>query len=151
MNQLLENPEPNRAQRRKYVDKKIIVRLRIFTAIFLIMVGIGVYDTIHGDLSLGLTLAALLGGLTIGLLVGRSSSVVWNEEAGKAITKMDVFGGVILVAYIVFAIFRNNIVSHWLTGPALSAFVMWLSGSIMLGRLITLRASILKVLRNQGL
>lgn len=115
------------------------------------MVGIGVYDTIRGDLSLGLTLAALLGGLTLGLLVGRASSVVWNEETGKAITKMDVFGGVILVAYIVFAIFRKNIVGHWLTGHALSAFIMWLSGSIMLGRLFTLRASILKVLRDQGL
>ena len=147
----MDNSKNTRAHRRKFVDKKLLMRLRIFAVIFLIMAGIGLYDTIRGDLPAWLALASLLGGFGLGLLVGRAYNVVWHEKAGKAVSKMDVFGGLILVAYIVFAIFRKDIVGHWLAGHALSAFVIWLSGGIMLGRLVTLRGRILKVLKSQGL
>ena len=147
----MNNPENKKARRRQFVDKKLRIRLWIFGVIFLIMTGIGVYDIIRGDLPPWLGGASLLGGFLLGLLVGRAHNVVWHEEAGKAISKMDLFGGLILGAYIVFAIFRKNIIGHWLAGHALSAFVIWLSAGIMLGRLVTLRGLIHKVLQSQGL
>lgn len=147
----MNNTENKKPHRRQFVDKKLRVRLWIFAVIFVIMAGIGIYDTIRGDLAPWLALASLLGGFLLGLLVGRAYNVVWHEGAGKAISKMDLFGGLILGAYIIFAIFRKNIVGHWLAGHALSAFVIWLSGGIMLGRLVTLRGRIIKVLKSQGL
>jgi hypothetical protein len=140
-----------RSQRRKYVDKKLLTKLRLFAFIFLIMASIGVYNVVEGNLSLLLALLALGGGILIGLLVGRANNIIWHEEDGKAIARMDAFGIFILVAYILFAIFRNKIFGHWLAGHELSSFIIWFSSGIMLGRLLTLRTMLIKVLRDQGL
>jgi hypothetical protein len=64
---------------------------------------------------------------------------------------MDKFGVIILVGYIVFAVFRKKLFGHWLTGNQLSAFIIFLSAGIMLGRLLTLRGRLYKVLKGQGL
>jgi hypothetical protein len=140
-----------KSPRKQYVDKKVIRRLYIFAIIFLGMFGFGVYDIFIGNLPVLLGILALFSGIAAGLLVGRAFNVVWHEEAGKAITKMDVFGVIILVAYIAFAIFRRRIFGHWLHGSQLSAFVVFFSAGIMLGRLLTLRMMIIKVLKEQGL
>ena len=80
-------------------------------------------------------------------MVGRAFNVVWHEETSKAISRIDLFGGVILGAYILFALFRRWLFEHWLHGHQLSAFVICFSSGIMLGRLITLRSRIIKVLK----
>jgi hypothetical protein len=140
-----------KTQRKKFVDKKLIFRLRLFAIIFLIMTAIGIYDVVIGNLYVIVAFAALAGGIGIGLLVGRAMNVVWHEETNKAITKMDKFGVIILVSYVVFALFRKKLFAHWLTGHQLSAFVIFLSAGIMLGRLITLRGRLYRVLKGQGL
>lgn len=136
-----------RAQRKQYIDKKLIRRLRILALIFLILLGIGLYDIALGYLPVLLALAALVGGVGLGLLVGRAFNVVWHEETSKAISRIDLFGGVILGAYILFALFRRWLFEHWLHGHQLSAFVICFSSGIMLGRLITLRSRIIRVLK----
>jgi len=140
-----------KSHRRKFVDKKLIFRLRLFAIIFLLMTAIGIYDIVIGNLHVLVAIAALAGGIGIGLLVGRAMNVVWHEETNKAITKMDKFGIIILVSYIVFAVFRKKLLAHWLTGHQLSTFVIFLSAGIMLGRLITIRGRLYKVLQGQGL
>jgi F0F1-type ATP synthase membrane subunit c/vacuolar-type H+-ATPase subunit K len=139
-----------RSQRRKFVDKKLIIRLRLFAIIFLLMTGVGIYDVVMGNLPLLVAIAALGSGIGIGLIVGRAMNVVWHEETNKAITKMDKFGVIILVCYIVFAVFRKKLFAHWLAGHQLSAFIIFLSAGIMLGRLITIRGRLFKVLKGQG-
>ena len=52
-----------RAQRKQYIDKKLIRRLRILGLIFLILLGIGIYDIALGYLPVLLALAALVGGV----------------------------------------------------------------------------------------
>ena len=140
-----------KSQRRRHIDKKLLIKLRMFALIFLIMAGIGVYNVAEGNIRLILALSALGGGILIGLLVGRANNIIWHEEDEKAISKMDLFGIIILVAYILFAIFRKKIFSHWLAGHELSGFIIWFSSGIMLGRLLTLRTMVIKVLRGQGL
>ena len=72
------------------------------------MTGIGIYDVALGNLQLIYALAALAGGIALGLLVGRAMNVVWHEETNKAITKMDKFGIIILLCYIVFHISQKD-------------------------------------------
>jgi hypothetical protein len=140
-----------KSHRRTHIDKKLLIRLRMFAFIFLVMAGVGVYNVLVGNVRLVLALSALGGGILVGLIVGRANRIIWHEEDGKAIAKMDAFGIMILVAYIVFAIFRKQIFGHWLAGHELSGFIIWFSSGIMLGRLLTLRKMVIKVLRGQGL
>lgn len=140
-----------KSERKKYVDKKLITRLRLFALIFLIMCAVGIYDTVIGVIAPGIALAAIAGGVGLGLLIGRIYNVVWHEETGTAISKMDVFGVIILLAYILFAIFRKKLFGHWFAGHQLSAFIMCISAGVMLGRLLTLRTMIINVLKSQRL
>ncbi|MDB5202720.1 MAG: hypothetical protein JWQ27_2129 [Ferruginibacter sp.] len=137
--------------RKKFVEKKLLTRVRLFAIISLLMIAIGIYNVTVGYVSPLLAIAAFGAGIMLGLLVGRASNVVWHEETGKAISKMDRFGVIVLVCYIVFAIFRKWIFQHWLTGHQLSAFIICFSAGIMLGRFLTLRSRILKLLNEKGL
>lgn len=132
------------------VDKKLLLRLRMFAVIFLVVLAIGIYDVVVGNLHILLALAACTGGLLIGLVVGRVYNVSWNEDAGKVMGKMDALGVAILIAYVAFAFFRKEILAHWLTGHQLSGFIIWLYTGLISGRFITLRRMVIKVLKGRG-
>jgi hypothetical protein len=139
-----------RSERKKYVDKKLIVKLRVYAIIFLIMCAIGIYDLAMGNIEPLIFIGAVALGIALGFIIGRASNVVWHEETGRAIAKMDILGVIILLAYIVFAIFRRRIFGHWFAGQQLSAFVICFSAGIMLGRFLTLRKMIVRVLKRQA-
>jgi hypothetical protein len=115
------------------------------------MCGLGIYHIVVKDLNATTALVAIAGGIGLGLLIGRVYNVVWHEETGQAISKMDVFGVVILIGYILFAVFRRKLFGHWFAGQQLSSFIIWISAGVMLGRLLTLRKMVINVLKNQGL
>lgn len=122
----------------------------MFAVIFLVVLAIGIYELIAGNLSPLLAFLSCSGGIVIGLGVGRVYSITWNEQAGKVIGKMDALGAVILIAYVVFAFFRKDILAHWLKGHQLTGFIIWLYAGLILGRFITLRRMVIKVLKGKG-
>jgi len=126
------------------------MRLRIFALIFLIMCGLGIYHIAVDDLKATIALAAVVAGIAIGLFIGRIYNVVWHEETGQAISKMDAFGVSILICYILFAVFRKALFGHWFAGHQLSSFIICISAGVMLGRFLTLRKMIINVLKSQG-
>lgn len=90
-------------------------------------------------------------GMVIGLLVARRMhNISWNAETSKAVTKMDHLGIIILVAYLLFALSRRWIFSHWLQGYALSVFSLSTAAGGMLGRLWTTRQKIRQILKQEG-
>ncbi len=76
--------------------------------------------------------------------------ITWNEEAEKVVGKMDRVGIIILILYILFAITRKWIFSHWLTGHALSTFVLSVSCGAIISRLWFVRRKIRDTLKRAG-
>ena len=76
--------------------------------------------------------------------------ISWDEEASKVIGKMDRVGIIILIIYILFAITRRWIFSHWLEGHALSAFVLSISCGAIISRLWFVRRKIREELKKAG-
>ncbi|MDO3694970.1 hypothetical protein QVZ41_08960 [Wenyingzhuangia sp. chi5] len=138
-------------EKKKYLQRKLIYRLRILTFIFLGMSAIGFYDIYAWELPVYKCILYFLGGMGLGFFIGRMHRIVWNEEVGQAVSKMDVFGILILIFYILIVVFKKHFFSHWLAGHQLSTYVMWFSAGIIVGRMITLRMKIKKVLKNQGI
>jgi hypothetical protein len=90
-------------------------------------------------------------GMIIGLLVARRMhNISWDTKTNKAVTKMDRVGIIILVLYLLFAVSRRWIFSHWLQGYTLSAFSLSMAAGGMLGRLWTTRQKIRQILKNEG-
>lgn len=76
--------------------------------------------------------------------------ISWDKEASKVVGKMDTIGIVILVVYLLFAITRRWIFSHWLEGHALGAFVLSISCGAIISRLWFIREKNRDVLKKAG-
>jgi hypothetical protein len=138
-----------RQVRRKYVHRKLILRLRLFALIGLGMCGAVTYQVLAYQVLLLPTLAAAGTGLLVGLVVGRLSKVLWHEEATQVVAKMDRLGGVVLAAYLVLALSRRWVLGHWFAGHQLTAVTLAFTGGVMMGRLVATRREVVRVLKSQ--
>lgn len=144
-------PLSKRKEVGRFVHKKLLFRLRRLAIIFLIITGVLIYELSQHYIAGYLALFGFMLGMVIGLLVSRRMhNISWDAETNKAVTKMDRLGIVILVLYLLFAISRHWILSHWLQGYALTAFSLSVAAGGMLGRLWNTRQKIRQVLKQAG-
>jgi hypothetical protein len=144
-------PLSKRKEVGRFVHRKLLFRLRRLAIIFLIITGVLIYEISHNYIAGYLAIFGFMLGMIIGLLVARRMhNISWDAETNKAVTKMDRLGIVILVLYLIFAISRRWIFSHWLQGYTLSAFSLSVAAGGMLGRLWTTRQKIRQILKQAG-
>ena len=144
-------PLSKRKEVARFVQRKLLFRLRRLAIIFLLITGVVVYEVSQNYLAGYIAVDGFMVGMIIGLLVARRMHTIsWDADTNKAVTKMDHLGIIILVLYLLFAISRRWIFSHWLQGYALSAFSLSVSAGAMLGRLWTTRQKIRKILKHEG-
>ena len=139
------------AATRANVDKKLKLRLRLYSLIFLVMLGVVVYNLVTGGLSLWLGLSSLGAGVLIGVFMSRMFSLSWDEQESVVIGRIDWIGGAILAAYILFALGRNWLFGLWVSGPALGAFTLSFFAGNMLGRVVGTVVGIRHILKAWGL
>ena len=144
-------PLSSRKEVALYVHKKLLFRLRRLAIFFLVVTGILIYEIFNNFIAGYLALGGFIIGFLIGYIVGkRMHRISWDEEASKVVGKMDRIGIIILVIYILFAITRRWIFSHWLEGHALSAFVLSISCGAIVSRLWFIRRKIRETLKKAG-
>jgi len=122
----------------------------MFLLIMTIMCGIVVYDVVTAVIG-WLALAGIAVGVALGYVVGYLSELRWHEETSKVIGRMDKVGGVALALYMLFSFSRRWIFGHWIHGPALTAFSFSIVMGVMLGRFLSTRTKIIRILKNEGL
>ncbi len=134
---------------RQFVQRKLIIRLRIFFFLFFILVDIFFYEISLHYISPWMATGALLFGFLSGLLFVRRKKIYWEEETARVIGKMDQVGVVLLVIYIIFSVTRHWLLHQWLQGNQLTAFSFSFAAGAMGGRLLSIRKQIVRVLREQ--
>ena len=144
-------PLSKRKEVARFVHKKLLFRIRRLAIVFLIITSILIYEISLDYIAGYLALLGFILGVIIGLIVSkRMHNISWDAEATKAVTKMDRLGVTILIIYLLFAISRKWIFSHWLQGHTLTAFTLSVSAGGMLGRLYNTRQKIRQVLKKEG-
>lgn len=143
-------PLTSRRELTRFVHRKLLFRLRRLALFFLVVAGILIYEISKNYIAGYLASLGFLIGIIIGLSVRRMHNISWHAETNKAVSKMDRLGIIILVIYLLFAITRRWIFSHWLHGYALSAFSLSTAAGGMLGRLYTTRQRIRQILKEEG-
>ncbi|HUS02018.1 MAG TPA: hypothetical protein VMY77_09840 [Chitinophagaceae bacterium] len=144
-------PLSKRKEVGRFVHRKLLFRLRRLAIIFITITVILIYEISHNYIAAYLAMFGFMLGMIIGLLVARRMhNISWDAETNKAVTKMDRVGIVILALYLLFAISRQWILSHWLQGYALSAFSLSVAAGGMLGRLWSTRQKIRQILKQAG-
>ena len=133
-----------------YLDRRLILRMGIFTLVSLIMFGVIVFEMRQNTLAILWAAAGILFGFGGGLVASRIFRLKWNEETSRVIAQIDWIGGVILVLYLAFRLLLRWLSGNWLHGVALSTFFLSVSAGSMLGRLTGLGFSIRKILQAQN-
>ncbi len=129
------------------IDSKLRVRLRIFSVIALVMLAVILFDVFSGRLAGGLALVAVAAGVLIGVLVSRMFRLSWHAENGVVVSRIDWIGLGILLAYLVFSIFRNRLIGTWIQGVTeVAASGLAISAGVMVGRVLGMHLGIRRLL-----
>lgn len=133
-----------------HIDKKLIRRLRILVFILIVMTGVLIYEVYISHINPILLITGIILGVGIGFIAGRMFSIEWHVEDRKVIGRLDRIGVVVLVLYIALSLSRHFIFEYWLKGAILTAFTFSFIEGAMLGRIISMRLNIKRVLTEQG-
>ncbi|VVB75131.1 Uncharacterised protein [uncultured archaeon] len=136
---------------KRFVDRKLRMRMALFAIIILALLVLITYDIFMGAINAPLALAGILIGILVGFFAGRMFNITWHEESNKVVSRMDWIGIIVLVIYMIFAIFRTQIFSAWVSGPAAGAFGFCVIAGTLIGRFWSMRRKTIRILRKRGL
>lgn len=133
---------------RRHVSRSIRMRVRIYALIFLVMTVVVVVDTIViGPRSILPALACVAGGIVVGLVASRMLSLSWDAVSGTVVGRLDVIGGIVLVGYLAFSIFRGDLLDLWYDGPVLAVAGLAALAGAMAGQVLGTSRGVGAVLR----
>jgi hypothetical protein len=134
---------------KKYIDRKLIFRIRIFYVIGIILIGFMLYDVLEGIIGIELSLGGFLLGLFFGFIATRMFIIHWHEERAKVVSRFDAIGIIIMLFYMAFSASRTWLFGHWIHGYILTAFTYSILAGIMTGRIAGMRLKIKNILSKQ--
>jgi len=136
---------------RQHIDRRLIVRLRLYCITCLVMLGVIVVEIVRHKIGVTLAAGGIAIGLVLGIVVSRMYRLSWDEQTTKVVAQIDWIGGGILGLYITFIFFRDWIFGHWLQGSTLVEFGLCISAGLMLGRVLGARHGISIALQSLGI
>lgn len=90
---------------------------------------------------------ALTVGLVVGIFLSRMFKVSWDRDAEKVVSRIDIYGAVLLGIYIVVEISGEDLIRRWFSGPEVLTIILALAGGAVLGRGLGISRKMLQVLR----
>ncbi len=133
----------------KHIDKRLRLMIRIYFLISGILLLLLIYNVFRGALRLDLGIIALLVGVIIGIVASRMYHISWDKNAKKVISRLDIYGIIILALYILLEIFRGKIVGFVTHNFEVETIGFAILAGIMFGRVLGTRGKIIKVLTDQ--
>lgn len=134
---------------KKHIDKKLVWRMTMFAIILTIMTGVLVYEIFISDINFLWIIVGIVVGIFIGFVAGRIFTIEWSQEKKVVVGRLDLIGGIVLTLYILVSVGRSWIFAHWFKGMMLTAFTFSFIEGAMIGRLLSMRFNIKRVLIEQ--
>lgn len=128
-----------------HVSHGLRLRLALFILFAGAVLGIVIYDTIRDGVSFILSLGGISIGMLFGFILSRIYKIYWHEDSQKVIFKMDILGGILLVLYILFELYRESIVSEFIHGSIVVTLSVAIVAGMSIGRVLGIRRKIRKV------
>jgi hypothetical protein len=136
---------------KKYIDRKLIFRIRIFYLIAIILTGLMLYDVLEGIIGIELSIGGFLLGLLLGFIATRMFIIHWHDEKAKVVSRFDTIGIFVMLLYVAFSASRTWLFGHWIHGSVLTAFTYSILAGVMIGRIVGMRLKIKNILSQQSI
>ena len=134
-------------EKKKKLQKKLRIKLWIFGLIFLVSFMLSFYYSITDTIPYKTPILGFCFALLIGAIASRIQNVTWDEKGEQIISDLDWIGGIILISNITFLYFKRDIIHLFIYLPHISAIVFTINSGVMLGRILTMRNQIKRILR----
>lgn len=105
------------------------------------------FEVLESTFSISLAIGRILIGLGVGTIVSRMYRLSWDEETSNVIGRIDWIGAVILVFYLIFVFTRAHLLGYWMQGAPLLIIIFSITAGTMLGRVLSTRHGIEKILK----
>lgn len=133
------------------VHRRLRIRLVVYLIISVLMLGVSILHIIRDGAGALIAMTGCIVGVLFGTVFSRIQKVSWDEKTSQVIAMFDGTGIILLVLYIFFEIFRNQIVARFVAGPSVIAVSSALFAGVMYGRVIGTTGKIREVFKAQGL
>ncbi|MEN8123890.1 MAG: hypothetical protein ABFR32_02085 [Bacteroidota bacterium] len=138
-------------QNSTFLDKGLKKHLWFFILMFFIFISLAIIHFIQDDVPVKYPFTAFISGIFLGAILSRIQNVTWDSKGHKIVKEFDIVGGILLILFILFTIFKKKIVYEITHLNHISAIVLSLNAGVMLGRIFTIRHKIIKTLTGKGL
>ncbi len=143
----------HRHEKAKHIDthasKGLRNNLRILGVVYTVLFVITMYNLIISQAIFWQVVLAILLGFTAGLVSSRMYKISWNKDESKVIGRIDIYGIVVLVLFIVFELNRTHIAELFASGDSIGSIGLLLVTSALFGRIVGTAKRILQVLREE--
>lgn len=129
-----------------HASKKLRTNLRILSIVCAALLLITLYELVISRAIFYQVILALIIGLSAGLISSRMYKITWNKDEAKVVGRIDIYGAVILVLFVLFELNRTAIAEILASGASLGAIGFVLITSALLGRIMGTAKKILRVL-----
>jgi len=129
-----------------HASKKLRINLRILSAVYIILLLVTVYELFVTRALFSQVLIALIIGLAAGFISARMYKISWDKDSAKVVGRIDIYGVIVLVLFILFELNRNWIADLFSDGEALGSIGFVLITTALLGRILGTARRILQVL-----
>lgn len=130
-------------------SKRLRINLRILAIVYVILFFVTLYNLIVSQAAFWQVLLAIIIGLSAGIISSRMYKISWNHHEAEVVDRIDIYGVVVLVLFVLFELNRSHIAALFTSGESLGSISLVLVTSALFGRIVGTSRKILSILREE--
>ncbi len=136
---------------RTNASRRLRINLRLLSIVCLVLIVITAYNVIVTQAVFWQVMLAIIIGLAAGVISTRMYKITWSHHEAQVIGRMDVYGVVVLILFILFELNRSNIAALFVSGEQVGTIALVLMTSALYGRILGTAKRILRILEQEGI
>lgn len=134
-----------------HASKKLRRNLRILSIVYFVLLIVTLYDVVVSGARFWQVMLAIIIGMIAGVISARMFRISWDEDQTKVAGRIDIYGIIILILFVVFELNRTWIAELFTTGEAIGSISLVLVTGALFGRILSTSKKILRVLTDEGI
>lgn len=136
---------------RTNASKRLRTNLRILSLVCVVLIVVTGYNVVVTQAIFWQVVLAIIIGLIAGVISTRMYKITWSHHEARVIGRMDSYGVIVLVLFILFELNRSHVAALFTSGQQVETIALVLMTSALYGRVLGTAKQILRVLAQQGI